>query len=47
VHITGTRSLPKRSYRMAFPAIHKFSFDDEEDSSESDALGIKDNSVSE
>ncbi|KAJ7817830.1 hypothetical protein B0H13DRAFT_2683031 [Mycena leptocephala] len=47
VHITGTRSLPKRSYRMAFPSIHKFSFDDEEDSSESDALGIKDNSVSE
>ncbi|KAJ7866321.1 hypothetical protein B0H13DRAFT_2281454 [Mycena leptocephala] len=47
VHITGTRSLPKRSYHMAFPSIHKFSFDDKEDSSESDALGIKDNSVSE
>ncbi|KAJ7871611.1 hypothetical protein B0H13DRAFT_2554410 [Mycena leptocephala] len=47
LHIDGLRSLPRQSYRKAFPVIHKFSFDDEEDSSESDALDIKDNSVSE
>jgi hypothetical protein len=46
VHITASRLLPPDSYRQAFPSIRKFSFDDE-DSSESDALGIKDNSISE
>jgi hypothetical protein len=46
VHITGWRSLPQDSYRKAFPLIRRFSFDGEDDSSDSDALGVEDNSDS-
>ncbi|KAJ7834299.1 hypothetical protein B0H13DRAFT_2369955 [Mycena leptocephala] len=37
VYITGLHSLPKQSYREAFPSIRMFSFDDEEESNDSDA----------
>jgi hypothetical protein len=47
VHITGPRSLPKQSYRKAFPSIHKFSFNNEDDLSDSDAPEVEDNFDSE
>ncbi|KAJ7938390.1 hypothetical protein B0H13DRAFT_1698519 [Mycena leptocephala] len=42
--IDGPRSLPKLCYRKAFPSIRKFSFDNEEESSDSDASDVEDNS---
>jgi hypothetical protein len=45
VHITGRCSLPQDSYRQAFPSIRKFSFDGENDSSDSFS-DIEDNSNS-
>ncbi|KAJ7841543.1 hypothetical protein B0H13DRAFT_2414683 [Mycena leptocephala] len=47
VHITGPRSLHKQSYRKAFPSIHKFSFNNEDDLSDSDAPEVEDNFDSE
>ncbi|KAJ7866335.1 hypothetical protein B0H13DRAFT_2352541 [Mycena leptocephala] len=46
VHITGERSLPQDSYRKAFPSIRRFSFDNEDDSSDCDASDVEDNSDS-
>ncbi|KAJ7834302.1 hypothetical protein B0H13DRAFT_2678693 [Mycena leptocephala] len=48
VHIgSDPRSLREDSYRQAFPSIHKFSFDYEEESSNSDSSDLEDNSDSE
>ncbi|KAJ7871595.1 hypothetical protein B0H13DRAFT_2280399 [Mycena leptocephala] len=48
VHIgSGLRSLRQDSYRQAFPSIRKFSFDGEDDSSDSDSPDLEDNSDSE
>jgi hypothetical protein len=47
VHISGPCSFRQDSYRMAFPSICKFSPDDEEESSDSDASDVEDNSDSE
>ncbi|KAJ7834300.1 hypothetical protein B0H13DRAFT_223460 [Mycena leptocephala] len=48
VHIgSDLRSLRQDSYRQAFPSIRKFSFDSEDDSSDSDASDVEDNSGSE
>ncbi|KAJ7866360.1 hypothetical protein B0H13DRAFT_2281471 [Mycena leptocephala] len=44
VHITGTRSPSRQSYREAFPSIRKFSFDGEDDPSDSDSSDLEDNS---
>jgi hypothetical protein len=46
VYINGPRSFRQNSYRKAFPLIRRFSFDGEDDSSGSDALGVEDNSIS-
>ncbi|KAJ7866342.1 hypothetical protein B0H13DRAFT_2561468 [Mycena leptocephala] len=47
VHITGERSLPQDSYCKAFPSIRQFSFDGEDDPSDSDCSDLEDNSDSE
>jgi hypothetical protein len=47
VHITGRCSLRPDSYRKAFPLIHQFSFDDEDNSSDSDSSDIGGDSDSE
>ncbi|KAJ7817969.1 hypothetical protein B0H13DRAFT_2682990 [Mycena leptocephala] len=47
VHIDGPCSLPKQSYRKAFPSIRKFSFDGEDHSSHSEVSDVEDNSESE
>jgi hypothetical protein len=48
VHIgSDLRSLRQDSYRQAFPSIRKFSFDSEDNSSDSDASDVEDNSGSE
>jgi hypothetical protein len=46
VHIAGARLLPQDSYRQAFPSIRQFSFDNKDDSSDSDASDVEDNSDS-
>jgi hypothetical protein len=47
VHITRRRSLRQDSYRKAFPLIHQFSFDEEDNSSDSGSSNVEYNSDSE
>jgi hypothetical protein len=46
LHIDRPRSLRQDSYCKAFPLIRKFSFDNEDDSSDCDASDVEDNSDS-
>jgi hypothetical protein len=47
VHITRRCSLRQDSYRKAFPLIRQFSFDDEDNSSDSGSSNVEHNSDSE
>jgi hypothetical protein len=47
VHITRRCSLPQDSYRKAFPLIHRFSFDEGDNSSDSGSSNVEHNSDSE